>query len=170
MQKSVYFLFAVLFLASCQSLKEGESQFERDGISFVCPANWEVKDEEALEEAGYYLRLANRDPENSSNVTMAWFYDTLELNYFMNDRIIMLRRSFESADIKFEKPGPDNFNKFRCLSSEFSFQLADIPHEGVIDVFHGNEKTIAVFSQQAVSEEQKNQSDFDRFEQSFKSL
>lgn len=169
MPKLVFFLFLAISFFSCQSLQEGELKYEQDGVSFVCPANWEIKDEEAIDKAGYYLTIANRNPENSSHVTMVWFYDTLELNYFMNDRIIMLRKSFESANIKFDKPTMKSFNTLEALSSDFTFQLADIPHKGVIDVFHGTEKTIAIFSQQAVAEEPKNSVDFDRFEQSFKS-
>lgn len=67
-------MIIVVFLveiAGCANQKPRENFF-KDGVSFTCPSNWSVTEQEDLDGVGYYLSVEKTGLNASGLLTITW--------------------------------------------------------------------------------------------------
>lgn len=163
-------LFTVLiFIVLTGCVESSETKFEKDGVTFTCPAGWKIVDEEAMDNKGYFISIEKDGFSSSGLFTMTYFYDSLDLPNFIEVYKDGFTEQFiyKNSNLSFEAPVRDEFNKYSSISSKYTVSILNVEHQGLIHVLHGNNKTIALIIQEAVEDKDNNRLGFDSIEQSF---
>ncbi|MBC7773921.1 MAG: hypothetical protein H7246_00675 [Phycisphaerae bacterium] len=157
----------ISILTGCQ--ESPETKFEKNGISFTSPTGWKITDDENLDNQGYYLSIEKDGLNSSGLLIITWINDSLDLNEWLEKFIDKLENNiiYKNSNLTFETPASSEFNTIRSLSVSFDFNISGVKHEGIIHVFYGKDKTIAILKQEAIEDKKKNISGFDTIEQSF---
>jgi len=166
-----HILFTVLIFGVLFSCKESsEMEFEKDGISFTSPASWKITDQETMSNnAGYFLSVERDGFSSSGLLTLTWVYDSLDLSYWLDlyKEGFMAQFVYKNSDLIFEAPVSDVFNNYNTIAVNYTVSILGVEHEGLIHVFHGYNKTIAIVKQEAIEDKDNNRVGFDIIEQSF---
>jgi hypothetical protein len=159
---------SIIALAGCR--ESPESSFENNGISLICPAGWRITDEENLDDQGYYLAIEKDGFNSSGLVSISWVNDSLDLIEWLNIFIHELESNiiYKNSNLMFDVPVNNEYNTNRSISVSFDASIIGIDHEGIIQVFHGKDRTIAVLEQEAVRDKKKNRIGFHSIEKSFR--
>ena len=159
----------ITILMGCQ--ESPETKFKKNGISFTCPTGWKITEEENLDNQGYYLSIEKDGINSSGLLTMSWVNDSLNLDELLEIFMDELKNNiiYNHSNLTFETPANNVFNTNKSLSVNFDVSIIGLKHEGIIHVFFGKDKTIAILKQEAIEDKKKNIGGFDIIEQSFMS-
>jgi len=169
-ERMKHILFTVLIFSVLISCKESpETKFEKYGISLTCPTGWKITDEENLDNQGYYIAIEKDGFNSSGLVAVTWVNDSLDLYSWLEIFQDELKNNivYKYSNLIFETPTRNEFNKSSSIAAAFKVSIIGVKHEGIIHVFYGNDKTIAVLIQEAVEDKAKNKTGFDIIERSF---
>lgn len=156
----------VLILAGCKEAPE--TKFEKDGISVTCPKGWEVTGEENLD-GGYYVAIEKVGLNSSGLINLTWIYGEIGLEEWLEMYKEEFRNNiiYKNTNLAFGEPYPGTFNTFDCVTMDFNVSVLGVKHEGFIHVFYGENKTVAVVTQEALEDQSENKEGFETFESSF---
>lgn len=169
MRIALFFLVSLLFF-SCK--ESPETKFEKDGISFTCPAGWKITDQEGFDEQGYYLAIQKDGINASGFISVTWVNGEIDLEEWMNIYKDELSNNFiyKNSNVSFGEPYPETFQDTDCLALDFTATILGMKHEGLIRVFYTEDKTVAILNQQAEEDKEKNEPGFEAFENSFRAV
>ena len=166
--KCLFYLCLVLSVIS--ACKESpEFQFEKDGVSFTCPAGWSIGEEEDFEGMGHYLAIEKNGLDPSGIVTISWINDSLDLTEWYETFIEGMAEEpvYANSNIKFPPGKPGKFNNIHTMTGSFQGEILGLKHEGSIHVFYAGDKTFAIMKQGAIPDREDNAPGFKTIESSF---
>lgn len=163
-------LITVFFLACNTQVDEGKKiLFNKHGISFTCPKDWKVTDEDYSEDGYYSLSIERRGFDESGIVNVVWFdyeIDLLEsvetLKEGMTEETI-----YKYSDLEMEKMSKLSYNGQETLGFKYKASIIGVKHTGVIHTFNKDGKTVWLIVQEATEDSKKNKSGFKTIEDSF---
>ena len=162
---AVLFIFAIF--TSCQ--QSPETKFSKDGISMTCPAGWKITDEGPIEDQGYSISIEKDGLNSSGLLAVSWLNDSLDLNAYMEIYLEEMKGNavYKTSNITFEPFSDSQYNKNNSLSVKYKLSLLSVAHTGVIHIFYGNNKTVAILRQEAVEDLGENKDGFELLERTF---
>jgi hypothetical protein len=167
MRTIIYFFLLSLFL-SCS--EKPATPFIKDGVSFMCPAGWEITDEEKIDESGYYLSAEKAGLSESGLLSVTWMNDTLQLEEWIGICKDELKNNvvYKNSNLVFAPTTKSQFGVYPSITAHFSFKLLGLAHDGQIQVFYAPHKTFAIIRQEALEDKDKNKAGFEVLEKTFK--
>lgn len=160
-----------LLLISVLSCKQEtpEFKFEKEGVSFTCPAGWNISEEENIDDMGYYLSVEKDGFNSSGLVSITWVSDSLVLQDYIELYKDELRNNiiYKNSNLNFQPSKISEFNTISSNSAQFEVSILGLKHEGEIITFYGPNKTFVIFRQEAIEDRLKNHLGFEIIEKSF---
>lgn len=158
------------FLLCIACAPSPEVPVSRSGVSFICPAGWKITEEESYDDEGHYLSLEKAGFNSSGLFTITWVNDSIELSSWLEVFQEELRNNFifKNSNLEFGEAGEGTFAGNPTLASKFTVSLLGLDHEGMLHVFYGKDKTIALIRQEALEDHAANREGFTLIEQSFR--
>ncbi len=165
-----FFLAMVLVVVmfSCSS-ESPETKFSKDGISLTCPKGWKVTGEEDIDGQGYYVTI-ERDGFNSSGLfIVTWVTGEYEREAYMEVYKSELQNNviYKHSDLVFREDYEGTFSGIESVANDYTASVVGLDHDGVIHIFYGAGKTIAIMKQQATEDQKENADGFKALEESF---
>ncbi len=157
-----------LLLISCKPPSK-EFTYEKEGVSFNCPAGWYISEEEPVEEGGYYLICEKKGWDQSGIITICWFTDSIDQLAWIEAYEGEMKKNivFKNIGINFTQPYESSYRGSPTLCEDYTCSLLGVEMEGDIHVFYGCNKTFLVSSQQAIEDSLKNKNGFETIEKTF---
>ncbi len=174
MKKTNLILLLILSVTtSCLRLPEKKKDkgvpniVDRDSYTFSHPGDWEVTEEELVEEGAYYMSIEKKGFESSGLMTITAFDYDIDLDALVNLNLEELQsnklfRNFTASQIT-----EDTFNTVTAKSATYHFRIIGMDHEGEIIVFQHQGKTYSILKQGANEDEKDNEEGFAMIEGSF---
>lgn len=163
-------LTLLFFTGVLHSEETKVNTFSEDGVSFNYPSDWEITEEENLNDIGYYLALEKKGYDSSGMVILLWFIGEDDLQESLNIYKESLQEQLvlKLGGIKFTEHYDNQFSGINTIATDYSFSTLGVKHQGSLQAFIKNNKTFTVVMQQAIAEKSENSPGFTMFEQSFK--
>lgn len=157
-----------LILLSCNEAKP--TSFNKHGVSFSCPADWAITEEENMGDGSYYISIEKNGFTSSGLYTITWVKDSVDLVEYLNVFKDELKNNiiFKNSNLNFTEPITNNFNSFQTVSSNYTANLISVKHHGIIHTFHCKNRSYAILKQEAAEDSIKNKEGFISIEKSFK--
>ena len=174
MKKLLFLILSCVVFFSCN--ESPETKFEKDGVSFICPQGWAIIDQEDFDGEGYYISI-EKDGFNSSGLAMITWYDNFDSGNFNFEEDLRnweesLKEQWilvDASNIIFGDYYNNMFNNLRSMSTNYTFSMLGVPHEGTVSVFHAGNKRISVVFQEVTEDKAKNKKEFEIIVNNFKS-
>jgi hypothetical protein len=166
--RTIIYLFLLSLFLSCS--EKPATPFIKDGVSFICPAGWEITDEEKIDESGYYLSAEKAGLSESGLLSITWMNDTLQLEEWIGICKDELKNNvvYKNSNLVFTPTTKSQFGVYPSITAHFSFKLLGLAHDGQIQVFYAPHKTFAIIRQEALEDKDKNKAGFEVLEKTFK--
>ena len=162
---TIYLLFSVLFFSF---VNESQSDFKKDGVSFIIPDNWKISDKQKLDANGYSITLQNKKESSVGVISSSWFEADLELPTFSK----LFKDQFKSQEamegIEFGEDRKSKFCGVESLNTDFKVTVSSIPLKGEFICFKKKGKMFFIMLQTTVVEDKSNLAGIKLFSNSFK--
>jgi len=172
--KNILFLFLIFTCVIFFSCNESpETNFEKNGVSLICPEGWAITDQEDFDGEGYYLAI-EKDGVNSSGIaTISWVNNFDIINFNFEEHLNYFKETLlEEAsflNITFSDYYENTFSNLSSMSSNYTFSLLGLDHEGTLNVFYSGNKIFYINFQEAIEDKLKNKNGFGIINRNFKS-
>lgn len=164
------YLLIVFISFSIFSCKEKQPQaFNKDGVSFICPEDWKITDEENFDDLGYYVSIEKNGVDASGLAIFVWIKDSLDLDEHIIENQIALNEDevYKNTNLTFEPLKHNTYNGRPSRSSHYTFNTMGIKHQGTMQAFYGANRTYYVLQQGAFEDLKENNTGFVTLETSF---
>ena len=186
MKTSLTFLLAFLFLTSCKNgtdatLKIGDdvsssasdnnankSNYQGNGFSFSYPEDWNVTDDELIEEGIHYMAVEKKGINSSGLITIVSFDYIMDQDLMIEMNIEELKLNSFINNLNFAPVENDKFSTIKSRTSSFEFSTMGLKHQGKIIAFTSEGSSYVLLTQEALEDHQENVQGFRIIENSFK--
>lgn len=159
----VLVVIVVLLLTSCVSAKE--KTFSTSGVTFVCPAKWDVTDVMDMEGVVLYLTVESKNEKAAGLVSISLFRDTFmdfdECMEFMNS---YFEDFDEEGAFHPDEVRDDAYGIYPAKTQNYVVEYGDEKAAGRLVAFHVGENTVCLVEQSAVDHASELIDDFWRIE------
>ena len=169
LKTNICILMLLLLVSSCKEEATAEYVFEKEGMTFNVPEDWEITDEEKFDDGSYYLSIDKNGFDSSGVLIITTYNESIDLDeliYYQKEEILS-NTIFKNS--VFEPIQDDEFNTIDSRATSYTFGLLGLEHEGAIHAFYNQDKTYLVMKQGAIEDKKINNKGFDVIEKSFKS-
>ncbi len=178
MKYIVYLGFVSLLLLSCtkisnQNKEEVESKlvFERQGISFEYPSNWEITEDEDYGGEGFHLSLSKKENLQIGMLTITAFNGVNEISeVYMNSLIKGLEDQVIYKNLQITSHEKYTYGSYEATGIEYTAEVVGDKVQGTICVILSGNKAVNIMKQEDADDHTTNKTQFDMMEQSFKIL
>jgi len=170
MKAYLLILFVSFSLLSCK--EEQSHPFSQDGVSFMCPGDWKITEEENFDDLGYYVSVEKNGFDASGLVIFVWIKDRLDLDDHLLENQVALQEDiiYQNTNLTFSPTKADTFNGIPSRSSQYTFNMMTVKHQGTMHAFHSAERTYYMLQQGALEDLKENNIGFTTLETSFREL
>ena len=157
-------IICLVIFTACQTTPA--TQYEYAGISFTSPAGWKITrdDHEGIE---HYVYVEKSGFNDSGLITITWIDGEYNWERYME----ITRETFEEKEIMknlvFYNASDTVFNGYNALTSNYIFNVMNMPHRGKVLILGDEEKIISIVMQEANEDIRKNKEGFVTFVESF---
>ena len=163
MRKALSVLIVLMLCLSCTKQKSMDMLIY--GVSFTCPAGWEVTDT-GHDGTTAYVCIEKKGFSSSGLVVMSFTDEDFELDKYLRLTQESFKEHHAFTGIVFQPAVEANYGKYKGIASAYTFKIGTLKHEGKIHVFQENGITMALVHQEAIEDHQKNLSGFEIIEES----
>lgn len=185
MKKYMTLILSFLILAACKNntestLKIGEDsdvfqdnntvakgKYQGNGYTFNYPKNWNVTDDEAIDDGVHYIAVEKEGLDSSGLVTVISFDYTMDLDDMIEMNIEELRNNSFINNLNVESIEDDQYNTITSRKATFDFSTMGLKHQGNIIAFSGENSSYVLLSQEALEDHAVNKQGFEIIENSF---
>lgn len=164
--KKNYLPLFVLGILMCACGQTKETTFDQYGISFTCPAGWEVTEAEDYGPT-QYISVEKNGFNASSVVTIA----TSDEEYELEEYLKVFQGSFKEQDVyknlRLQPAKAEAYGKHQGISSSYTADVLTLPHEGKMYVFRTGRQIVCIVEQSAKEDRKVSQAGFETIRDSF---
>ncbi len=142
-----------------------------NGVQFSIPDGWKYA-ESPIPGVGIYIMVEKQGDDESGQLIASVINKKLPLSGYMGEMQKQLKESFElnRAKYSFDEIQTQGTGDQETLNCKFKHTIHGLDFTGTMKAFFCNEKTIYLFTQEAVADTKKNKSGFDLLHKTFKCL
>ncbi|MCD7971730.1 MAG: hypothetical protein LUG18_03555 [Candidatus Azobacteroides sp.] len=158
-------LLVTCFVTACSD--SSEKPFNQYGISFTCPAGWEIVETEDLGD-GYYIQVEKSGFNESGVLSIITTNEPVDDSAYVDAYIEELKNQ-GFRNMKTTRPKKDSYGSYSGTSVEYTGSMHGIlEHQGKIFIFNAKGKTLFLTCQEAVEDHKKNREGFKTIESTFR--
>ncbi|MDL2320335.1 hypothetical protein LJC45_04300 [Alistipes sp. OttesenSCG-928-B03] len=165
MKKLFIALSYIVLLAACGT-KSTETQFEKHGVSFTCPADWEITDENNDFDC-FYTTIEKQGTAGNGMVTVTWIFDDIDQEDYINMYIEWLKETEGLTKLVITHIPDASFGKYESIALRYTMNFMSIPYHGEVHTFKTGGKAIIINTQGRVKYTAENAEGFRIIEESF---
>ncbi|MEO9953694.1 PsbP-related protein [Nonlabens sp.] len=178
MKISLTLLLAFLLLTSCKNTTDtninigddssvSKNKHQGNGFSFSYPTDWNVTDDELIEEGLHYMAVEKKGINSSGLMTVVSFDYTMDQDLMIDMNIEELKLNSFINNLNFAPIEDDVFSTIKSRSSSFEFSTMGLKHQGKIIAFTSEGSSYVLLTQEALEDHQVNLQGFRIIENSF---
>ena len=139
------------------------------GIYFSIPGNWNVTDQEKINETDFYLSIEKNGINSSGLISVSTYPNdgTPEQILKAYQQAFKQQKIYKNSDILFHRIEKVIFGQYESNKSRFNRSILGLKHMGSINLIQHNDKNYIILIQEAVEDMSKNDTGFRMFEESF---
>ena len=153
---------------ACSCGSQPDESFVKDGVSFTHPSDWSIKDQNDLDNGGFYMSVKKEGYIASGILTLTRINGTLDPNRYLEITQEQYKTQKVLNDLEFQSVQDYDFNGIPAISCDFKFDIEGLEHTGVVYVFKSGDSTYSIIRQEAIDDISKNKQGFDLIESTFK--
>ncbi|MDR1456415.1 MAG: hypothetical protein LBJ01_12245 [Tannerella sp.] len=156
-----------LILCACTARgKKTDTPVEYYGVSFICPAGWDVSKTEDYG-AVQMVTIEKMGFSSSGILTVTLQDEGCELDDLLRDFMEAMEENAIFSNLKFRDVTDGFYGKYGGLACEYTTSVLSVPHQGCIYVFNANGKNLGILRQEATEDLKVNRSGFEKLAESF---
>ena len=148
-------ILVVLVAMSLSWTQQKDNYVEIYGISFTCPAGWNVK--KAEDDGSFKSISVERAGDIASGlITMLFTEMTLEPDALLDLLVTHLKNQDGHTNLAVQAPEEKRYGKYNCKAITYAFLINSVKHDGEIVVFSEKGITMSIVHQDAVLDHSEN--------------
>jgi len=178
MKKHIFLVsFFICALTACKNSSESkvesttsdsvENQFEGNGYTFDYPKDWDVTDDEAIDEGVRFVSVEKNGFDSSGLLTFMYFEYIVELDDIIKMNMEEFQNNSFVETLTFDTIVNNQFGTYDARSINFKFSTMGIKHKGTIYAFEAKNQSFVIIRQGALEDTTENTEGFDTIEDSF---
>ncbi|WP_157717161.1 PsbP-related protein [Formosa sp. Hel1_31_208] len=144
-----------------------ENRFEGKGYTFDYPKDWNITDDEPIDEGVHFVSVEKNGFDSSGLFTLVVFEYLVELDDVIKVNMEELQNNSFVETLTFESIVDSQFGNLDARSIGFKLSTMGIKHKGTIYAFEAKNQSFVIIRQGALEDTTKNAEGFDTIENSF---
>ncbi|MEI6140533.1 MAG: hypothetical protein WCP85_14795 [Mariniphaga sp.] len=161
---------AILMGQQFQSFgKSKEVPYLRDGISFSIEEGWKIIANDSIGDQAYYFSAERTGSKATGLITVTWANKEEDPDKTITAQQKSMKGSniYRNPGIEFSKTGPGKLGGRNVLRCEYATIVKEQKIEGTIHCFNCSRKTVIIFFQSGIDDQNINNKAFELFQKTF---